>query len=64
MHCNFDITPDILEKLDTLPGIETIDVFSRYRLRVSIGKCFDESEVKESQETILSLLLTHTPFPL
>jgi hypothetical protein len=44
-HTNFDIThkvSDIIEKTD---GVETLDIFTRYRFRIAIGKAFDDSSV-------------------
>lgn len=55
MHSNFDITnteKDILEKLS---GIETLDIFTRYRVRIGIGKVFDEDEVKTEIEKQLGV---------
>lgn len=41
-HTNFDITPTILSIIERTDGVETIDVYTRYRMRVGIGKMFDE----------------------
>lgn len=44
-HTNFNISlgvADIIEKTD---GVETLDIFSRYRFRIGIGKLFVSSEV-------------------
>lgn len=43
-HTNFNISnyiKDILEKTD---GVEILDIFTRYRFRIGIGKCFSDSE--------------------
>jgi hypothetical protein len=39
-HANFDITRDVLQKIENTPGVEALDVFTRYRFRVAIGKAF------------------------
>lgn len=44
-HTNFNITKDISNILEKCPGIELLDVFTRYRFRIGIGKCFNDSEV-------------------
>ena len=43
-HTNFDITPKVVAIMETTPGVEILDVFTRYRFRVGIGKCFSDSE--------------------
>lgn len=44
-HTNFDITPIIIEILEKANGIEILDIFSRYRFRIAIGKCFNDADV-------------------
>lgn len=55
MHTNFDITDKEVETLEKLAGIETLDVFTRYRCRLGIGKVFDEEEVKTEIEKQLGV---------
>jgi hypothetical protein len=43
-HTNFDISKKIAEIIERTDGVETLDIFTRYRFRVSIGKAFDDSE--------------------
>lgn len=43
-HTNFDITPKVVSTIETTPGVEILDIFTRYRFRVGIGKCFSDSE--------------------
>ena len=45
-HSNFDITNRIARTISQTPGVESIDVFSRYRFRIAIGKAFKHREVK------------------
>lgn len=47
-HTSFSITPDIVKILEAIDGVETLDVFTRYRFRIAIGKCFKDSEVMQS----------------
>ena len=45
-HTNFNITSDVAYEIENADGVETLDVFTRYRFRIAIGKVFDESKVK------------------
>lgn len=49
-HTNFDITPKIREKLNLIPGVELLKIFSRYRFFIGIGNMFDFGEVRKSIE--------------
>lgn len=49
-HTNFDITPRIKEKLNKLPGVEILKIFSRYRFFIGIGQMFDFQEVRYDVE--------------
>lgn len=44
-HTNFDITKNIASIIESTDGVETLDIFTRYRFRVSIGKAFNDSKV-------------------
>lgn len=44
-HANFDITKDIRDVIKGTDGVETLDVYTRYRFRVGVGKAFSDSEV-------------------
>lgn len=43
-HCNFDITNSISKIIEATDGVEILDIFTRYRFRLAIGKCFGDSE--------------------
>lgn len=45
-HTNFVIQHKIRDMIEEVSGVETLDVFSPYRMRIAIGKSFDEEEVK------------------
>jgi hypothetical protein len=49
-HTNFDITPKIREKLNLIPGVELLKIFSRYRFFIGVGNMFDFGEVRKSIE--------------
>lgn len=40
-HTNFPITSEVYEIIDNSPGVEVLTLFSKYRLRVGVGKVFD-----------------------
>jgi hypothetical protein len=56
-HTNFDITKQIVDIIDLIEGVETLDIFTRYRFRIGIGKCFEDSSVmSEINQTIQNFL--------
>ena len=44
-HTNFDITEKIATLIEKIDGVESLDIFTRYRFRISIGKAFSDSVV-------------------
>ena len=44
-HTNFPISERILDILVNHPGVETIDIFTPYRFRISAGLLFSPGEV-------------------
>lgn len=46
-HTNFRITPEIYKIVDNTDGVETLEVYTPYRWRISIGKAFNTQEVKQ-----------------
>ena len=46
-HANFRMTKEIFKIIDDTDGVETFDVYTPYRWRVSIGKAFNSQEVKQ-----------------
>jgi hypothetical protein len=56
-HTNFDITKKIFEIIEKIDGVETLDLFTRYRFRISVGKAFTDSFVMQSiQELVYDYL--------
>jgi hypothetical protein len=43
-HTNFTITKKISDVIEQCSGVELLDIFTRYRFRIGIGKCFNDSE--------------------
>lgn len=44
-HTNFNISSDIKDILENAEGVEILDIFTRYRFRIAIGKCFNDSDI-------------------
>lgn len=44
-HTNFNISKQITNLIETIEGVELLDIFTRYRFRVGIGKCFNDRDV-------------------
>lgn len=44
-HTNFNITSKIASIIAETEGVESLDVFTRYRFRISVGKAFEDSSV-------------------
>lgn len=52
-HTNFDITPVIKEKLNTIPGVEVLKICSRYRFFVGVGTMFNFTDVRKNIEEVI-----------
>lgn len=53
-HTNFDLGADnLVGRLERTDGVETLDIITRYRFRVGIGRAFDQDEVKRAIEHVL-----------
>lgn len=46
-HTNFDITHQIKESLNKVPGIELLKICSRYRFFIGVGQMFDFKNVRD-----------------
>jgi hypothetical protein len=47
-HTNFNITKNIARIIETTNGIETLDIFTRYRFRIAIGKAFEDRKIMKA----------------
>lgn len=52
-HTNFILGLIEVNTIEDVPGVESLDIFTRYRFRLGIGKAFDEDEVMEDIENNL-----------
>lgn len=44
-HTNFNISKPIIQIIEQCEGVELLDIFTRYRFRIGVGKCFTDNEV-------------------
>lgn len=44
-HTNFNITKAVAKIIEETRGVESLDIFTRYRFRVAVGKAFEDSYV-------------------
>ena len=44
-HTNFSITENVKKIIEEIDGVETLDIFTRYRMKVGIGKVFKPAQV-------------------
>lgn len=44
-HTNFNITAKIAKVIEESEGVEILDIFTRYRFRIGIGKLFEDKIV-------------------
>jgi hypothetical protein len=51
---NFDITGEVVGIINDIPGVEILDVFTRYRFRICIGNRFKFQDVRQSIEAALN----------
>jgi len=56
-HTNFNITNEISNIVETTEGVETLDIFTRYRMRIGFGQAFDDCAVRRQIDKNLSLYL-------
>lgn len=63
-HTNFNISDTIKTTIEEINGVEILDIFTRYRFRIAIGKCFDDTDVKTNiNNTIYTLLIKNKNGP-
>ena len=44
-HTNFTISHQIVSLIENIEGVETLDIYTRYRFRISVGKGFNDRDV-------------------
>lgn len=57
-HTNFPITTKIKKLINSVDGVETLTIFTRYRIRIGVGKLFIDSNVMREINVTISQYLT------
>lgn len=55
-HTNFNITSSIENVIENTPGVETLDVFTRYRFRIAIGKAFCDEKFGDVGHSVMQAI--------
>jgi len=56
-HTNFNITSKVAKTIEDSDGVEILDVFTRYRFRIAIGKLFEDKTVmKKINDNVYEIL--------
>lgn len=55
-HTNFPISAQVVKTIEETEGVETLDVYTRYRGRVGVGKLFGSKETIERINQNVALL--------
>lgn len=53
MHTNFNLSMTVVQQIERVDGVESLNIFSRYRARLSVGELFKDEEVKQSITDLL-----------
>lgn len=56
-HTNFNISNRIANLIQDIDGVETLDIFTRYRFRVSFGKAFTDRDIMNNINTTINTIL-------
>ena len=59
-HTKFTINNTIANILENCEGVETLDIFTRYRFRIGIGKIFKEIDVMQDISSKIETYLRYT----
>ena len=52
-HAKVNLSQDLLEKIQKISGIETLDPITRYRMRIGVGEMFsDEDVLRQVKNTV------------
>lgn len=56
-HSNFNLTKGVCTIIENTDGVETLDIFTRYRFRIGVGKAFKDSDVMQDiQDSVYTYL--------
>lgn len=57
-HTNFNLSNRVSLIISEIEGVETLDIFTRYRFRVSFGKAFSDREIMNNINTTINSYLS------
>ncbi len=46
-HTNFPITYNVRDIIENTEGVEILDIFTKYRMRIGVGKLFNSGKVRK-----------------
>ena len=52
-HTSFSISSQIASQMELVEGVEVLDIYTRYRFRVGIGKLFKDREVMNAIQQVI-----------
>lgn len=58
-HTNFNISKPVVNIIEQCDGVELLDIFTRYRFRIGIGKCFSDSDTMKTITDNITLFLNN-----
>lgn len=59
-HTNFNISQQISKIIEETEGVELLDIFTRYRFRIAIGKCFNDNNIMTNISDNIYIFLEQT----
>ena len=57
-HTNFNISKGVVDLIESCDGVEILDIFTRYRFRIGVGKCFTDHIVMNEIKTKCNLYIS------
>jgi hypothetical protein len=51
-YTTFEVTDDLEDAIELVDGVETLDVFTRYRFRMAVGRAHDDKKVRRAVELV------------
>ena len=57
-HTNFTLTQQIVQEIENVPGVETLDVYTRYRFRIGFGHVFKDRNVMNRINEVVNNIAT------
>lgn len=58
-HTNFSLSTKVAKAIEQCDGVEILDIFTRYRFRIGIGKCFVDSEIMKNIHDHIHMIINN-----